>query len=113
MNQISQFLRHPFVVNIWHKILCVQYSYLLSILKWVLEEAQRVEDTPQHPDIALGVDLVLEISVNHLWRTIHEGGVLLKLLNLLFQILRRAAARVQDAGTSRAKIAKFESFLVQ
>ena len=43
----------------------------------------REDDTAQHPHVHLGIDLELEVPVDHLWRPIHHRGVLFKGLELV------------------------------
>jgi len=65
----------------------VDYGQLLRILKGVLAEAQGVEDTAEHPDICLGRYVEASVPVDHFWRPIHQGGVLLKLFKHGFDLV--------------------------
>jgi len=56
---------------------------LALILKGMVLVVEDIQDTAQHPDIYSLVDGVLEVEVDHLGRSVHQGGVLFKPLLMM------------------------------
>jgi len=58
----------------------------LCILKRMLSETQNIKDAAQHPNVYFEVYVVFQISIVHLWWSVHEGGVLGEFFKLTINI---------------------------
>ena len=100
------------MVCVWDKILGVQDSDSLDILKWVVAETKGEGHTAKHPHISLGVDWELHVFVDHLGGTVHHRRVLLVLIHALVDLVRGGRLGVEGGTGCRSEVAKFEIFPV-
>lgn len=66
-----------------HCIVGVDNCKVLGVLEGLSCKAKSVKQTAKHPAVSLQADIVLEVLINHFWGSVHESGVLLKLLDCL------------------------------
>lgn len=70
----------------------------LGFKEGMFGKAESEENASNHPDIALVVDWVLQVLVDHLGRTVHHGSVPLELFHLVGYLFLRAFLVVQSVS---------------
>lgn len=116
MYQIFHFLTDsPIDLRIVHRheVLRIEDANLSTILVWMIIEAQREDNTAEHPDVNLRVDPEFHVLVDHLGRSVHHGGVLLIVLELVLDVLRAGPlSMLQHRLARRSEIAKAECLVL-